>query len=71
VPPQKRALELNPDHPLVKRLMDEHAKDPKAAGFGDLVELLHGQALLAEGSPLPDPAKFAKLLSRIMVGPAA
>jgi molecular chaperone HtpG len=71
VPPQKRALELNPDHPLVKRLMDAHAKDPKAAGVGDLVELLHGQALLAEGSPLPDPAKFAKLLSRMLVGPAS
>ena len=71
VPPQKRALELNPDHPLVKRLMDEHAKDPKGAAFGDLVELLRGQALLAEGSPLPDPAKFAKLLSRMLVGPSA
>jgi molecular chaperone HtpG len=71
VPPQKRALELNPDHPLVKRLLDAHAKDPKAEGVGDLVELLHGQALLAEGSPLPDPARFAKLLSRLMVGPPA
>jgi len=33
---------------------------------GDLVELLHGQALLAEGSPLSDPARFAKLLSRML-----
>jgi len=68
VPEQKRALELNPDHPLVKRLMDAYAKDPKAEGVGDLVELLHGQALLAEGSPLGDPARFAKLLSRMVVG---
>ncbi len=71
VPEQKRALELNPDHPLVKRLMDAFAKDPKAAGVGDLVELLHGQALLAEGSPLADPARFAKLLSRMLVGSPA
>jgi molecular chaperone HtpG len=71
VPEQRRALELNPDHALVKRLIEQHGKDPKAAGFGDLVELLHGQALLAEGSPLPDPARFAKLLSRMMVGPPA
>ena len=71
VPEQRRALELNPDHPLVKRLLEQHAQDPKAAGLRDLVELLHGQALLAEGSPLPDPAKFAKLLSRMVVGPPA
>jgi len=71
VPEQRRALELNPDHALVKRLMDAYAKDPKADGVGDLVELLHGQALLAEGSPLADPARFAKLLSRMVVGPPA
>jgi molecular chaperone HtpG len=71
VPEQRRALELNADHALVKRLIEQHGKDPKAAAFGDLVELLHGQALLAEGSPLPDPARFAKLLSRMMVGPPA
>jgi len=71
VPEQRRALELNPDHALVKRLMDAYAKDPKAEGVGDLVELLHGQALLAEGSPLTDPARFAKLLSRMVVGSPA
>jgi molecular chaperone HtpG len=71
VPEQRRALELNADHALVKRLIEQHGKDPKASAFGDLVELLHGQALLAEGSPLPDPARFAKLLSRMMVGPPA
>ncbi len=68
VPPQKRVLELNADHALVKRLMDAHQKDPKAEGFGDLVELVHGQALLAEGSPLADPARFAKLLSKLLAG---
>jgi len=67
VPEQKRVLELNPDHALVKRLLELHAADPSAARVGDLVELLHGQALLAEGSTLSDPARFSKLLARLYV----
>lgn len=65
VPKEKRVLELNPDHALVKKLLDLHASDAKSDRVGDLVELLHGQALLAEGSPLPDPARFSKLLARL------
>ncbi|MCY2961898.1 MAG: molecular chaperone HtpG [Planctomycetota bacterium] len=65
VPKEKRVLELNPDHGLVKKLLELHAADPRSERVGDLVELLHGQALLAEGSPLPDPARFSKLLARL------
>jgi HSP90 family molecular chaperone len=32
--------------------------------------LLLGQALLAEGSPLPDPARFSKLVSALMLSAA-
>lgn len=63
---EKRILELNPDHALVKRLTSLYAADPRSGRVGDLVDLLHGQALLAEGSPLPDPARFAKLVSRLV-----
>ncbi len=65
VPKEKRVLELNPDHGLVKKLLELHAADPRSERVGDLVELLHGQALLAEGSPLPDPGRFSKLLARL------
>ena len=61
VPEEKRVLELNPDHDLITRL-DGLRKDSKDR-FKDTCELLHGQALLAEGSALPDPARFAKLLA--------
>ncbi len=33
----------------------------------DHAELLFGQALLAEGSQLPDPARFSKLVAELMV----
>jgi molecular chaperone HtpG len=65
VPKDLRVLELNPDHALVKKLLDLHAAEPGSERVGDLVELLHGQALLAEGSPLPDPGRFSKLLARM------
>jgi len=65
---EKRILELNPDHALVKRLRDLHASDPRSERVGELVEMLHGQALLSEGSPLPDPSRFARLVNRLIVG---
>ena len=67
VPADERVLELNPDHPLVARLRELHAKGADGERFADYAELLHGQALLAEGSPLPDPARFSKLVAELMV----
>ncbi|MBX3462261.1 MAG: molecular chaperone HtpG [Planctomycetes bacterium] len=62
VPAQKRILELNAEHPVVKRLQaigDE-------ATFADWVALLHDQALLAEGSLPPDPAAFSRRIQALM-----
>ncbi|MES4890043.1 molecular chaperone HtpG [Streptomyces sp. NPDC096012] len=67
VPPVKRILELNPEHPLVSGLRSAHeqrAADPEAAPeLTETAELLYGTALLAEGGDLADPARFAKLLA--------
>jgi molecular chaperone HtpG len=60
----KPILELNGGHPLVERLK-EAADD---AAFGDLVELLYGQAVLAEGGQLEDPAAFVKRLNALVLG---
>ncbi|MBO4649554.1 MAG: molecular chaperone HtpG [Lentisphaeria bacterium] len=61
-----RTLELNPDHPLVgamKRLFEKSPDSPKLTEFS---EMLYDQALLAEGSPLPDPLLFAKRTAALM-----
>ena len=61
-----RTLELNPDHPLVaamKRMFEKTPDNPKLAEFS---EMLYDQALLAEGSPLPDPLLFAKRTAALM-----
>ena len=67
LPKQKRILELNSEHPLVeglKRLYDVDAESPRIAEYA---ELLLGQALIAEGSPIEDPARFTRLVTELMV----
>jgi molecular chaperone HtpG len=65
-PVTKRTLELNPSHPILARLRELHTgdkADPKLALYADL---LYGQALLAEGAPLPDPAAFSRRIAELM-----
>lgn len=60
MPAQKRILELNPDHAAVdalRLLADKEGVDDRLQEFG---LLLVDQALIAEGSPLKHPARFAK-----------
>ena len=63
VPPVKRILELNPDHPLVSGLRTAHGERADDPNLPETAELLYGTALLAEGGDLADPARFAKLLA--------
>lgn len=65
--PSTRILEVNPDHPLIQRMQAMQAKGDAGDQLNDWADLLHGQVLLAEGSPLPDAARFSKLVSDLMV----
>ncbi|WP_448203660.1 molecular chaperone HtpG [Azospirillum sp. sgz302134] len=65
-PAAKRILEVNPAHPLIKRLA-EHAKASGAATtLDDAAWLLLDQARIVEGEALPDPAAFARRLASAM-----
>ena len=64
VPEQKPTLEINPQHPLLRRLLGEH-DDARA---GDLASLLLEQAQLAAGAPLADPAAFVQRMNRLLAG---
>jgi molecular chaperone HtpG len=66
LPSQKRILELNPKHALIVRLKGEHAKDASSEKLQESIEMLYDQALLTEGSPLPDPARFAARVAALM-----
>ena len=62
VPHEKRTLEINAAHPLVAKMKGLAGDELK-----DAVELLYDQALIAEGSAVPDPARFTKLLTALML----
>jgi molecular chaperone HtpG len=66
VPKVKRVLELNPAHPVVTKLRQMHAVNADDERLALYAEILHGQALLAEGAPLPDPAAFSRKLAELM-----
>jgi molecular chaperone HtpG len=62
VPEQKRILEINPDHPVVKKL--EGLGDE--AQFAEWSSLLYDQALIAEGALPADPGAFARRVAALM-----
>ena len=66
-PLQKRILELNPGHPILEAMKTRFEADADDALLADYAQLLLGQALLAEGSELADPARFSKLVAELMV----
>jgi molecular chaperone HtpG len=64
IPVQKRALELNPKHPLVENLKAAHEARPEDAGVAETASLLHDMALLAEGGELTEPSTFVTKLAQ-------
>jgi len=66
-PVQKRIMELNVSHPIFERLK-ALSLESDVEVLADYAHLLHGQALIAEGSTVPDPAGFARRVAALMVG---
>jgi molecular chaperone HtpG len=63
VPTSKPVLEINPGHPIVKRMNDETDE----GRFADWSQILFDQATLAEGGQLEDPSAFVKRLNELML----
>lgn len=63
LPETKPILEVNPDHPLVKRL--NHEAETKQ--FEDWTYLLFDQAMLSEGGQLDDPAAFVSRMNELLL----
>jgi molecular chaperone HtpG len=66
-PRQRRILELNPDHEFFVKLRERFRQSNENNAIGEYAELLYGYALLAEGSEIPDPTKFKRLVIDLML----
>jgi molecular chaperone HtpG len=63
VPEVKPIFEINPAHPLVKRLNDEQDESL----FADWSNLLLQQSLLSEKGSLSDPSTFVGLVNKMLM----
>jgi molecular chaperone HtpG len=62
-PDSKPILEVNPEHPLVKKLDTPEGQ----IHFHDLAHIVFDQALLAEGGMPEDPAAYVKRVNALLV----
>ncbi len=70
LPPTKKVLELNPDNPAIRAMQQLAGK----GGDGRLetyARLLYDQALVAEGSKLPNPQAFAQRINELLARDAS
>lgn len=58
----KRIMEINPQHPVFTKMLKATAEQQSKWS-----EILYAQALLTEGSVLPDPVKFSQQVAELMV----
>lgn len=61
VPDVKPILEINPEHPLVKKLEG-------SAQFDDLANVIFDQAMIAEGGLPENPAEYVKRINSLLLG---
>ena len=62
--PPKRILELNAEHPIVKKLL-AMAKDGSEK-ISDMLKTLYDQSIILEGAAPDDPADFARRVNELM-----
>jgi molecular chaperone HtpG len=63
IPDSKPSFEINPEHPLVKKLNDEQNDER----FNDLTHVLFDQAALASGEQLKEPGAFVSRLNKLLL----
>jgi molecular chaperone HtpG len=66
-PRQRRILELNPNHEIFVKLQERFQQNKEDKAVGKYAELLLGYALLAEGSEIPEPTRFNRLVVELIL----
>ncbi|HOO41104.1 MAG TPA: hypothetical protein PK653_06655, partial [Syntrophales bacterium] len=67
IPPDKRVLEVNMDHPLIARIKTIYENDKESAVLKDYTDLLFDLAVVSEGGKLENPSRFSKMIGDLMI----
>ncbi|HYB11315.1 MAG TPA: molecular chaperone HtpG [Alphaproteobacteria bacterium] len=62
----RRILEVNPTHPLIRRLVKDVSKKGTSSRIEDYAFLLLDQARIVQGETPPDPAAFSRRLASVL-----
>ena len=63
---QKRTLEINPRHPIIKNLLEKITKEEQDEETDDLVKVLFDTAMLRSGFAVKDMSSFASRIEEIL-----
>ncbi|MFO0388864.1 MAG: molecular chaperone HtpG [Alphaproteobacteria bacterium] len=61
-----KVLEINPEHSIIKSLVEKRADEKYAAELEDVAWLLFDQARIVEGETISDPASFTRRLQNFV-----
>ena len=64
VPEEKKVLEVNPSHPLIKKIAAE--TEEGSADIAEWANVLMGLAAICEGEPVEDGKKFTRLITKLL-----
>jgi molecular chaperone HtpG len=62
----EKILELNPDHPVFKKVKNVYDENPDAEQLKDYADILYNQALLMEGMKIENPSEFVEKINKLM-----
>lgn len=65
-PDQKRALEVNVNHPVMEKIKSVFESDTTNSVLTDYCDLLYDIAVISEGGKLDNPARFSTLVGDLM-----
>jgi molecular chaperone HtpG len=65
-PDQKRALEVNVNHPVMEKIKSVFESDTTNPVLTDYCDLLYDIAVISEGGKLDNPARFSTLVGDLM-----
>jgi molecular chaperone HtpG len=71
IPPQKRILEINPEHAAVQAVQRLFAQDANDLRLETYCRLLYDQAVVAEGSRVKDPLAFTRRINELLTKDAS